>query len=209
MDEAGSKATIINYFLQQETSHGFVVESIGHGTPLFYNASVQTLTWCDETITYRADACLSYVPLLEVGVDTLVPSDKISTYSPVSASGFLISSTLAHGLERAAKTFARRLRRIVAHRITLNGKAWLVPAHIRNSTETNARDHAVHFEEISLTREHSSSGFCGSLTSTKPRSRSVWSRSLLDSFTRLLHTQFLCSPTNFGCVATAPTSSCC
>jgi len=93
-------------------------------------------------------------------------------------------------VERAARVFRPRRARIIAHRVILSGKPWLVPAYLQDPAETTARDHAIHFEEVILTREHLGLNGLPVRQTLHPRGSLRWVRSLFDNLSSL---RALCS----------------
>ena len=178
-----------------QTKGGFVAEVAGDAIPAFYCPDSQKLTWFDsyqvEVRPYR-DGCLSWLPskgdefqyvnLVEVQkafLDLAPPNyDGNAIYPSTLCDGqYLLSSARVDCTERAMKAFRPRQIKFLAHRVTICGKAWLVPAYIQNSTEATARNHTTHFEDVTMNREHNS-GLIDPLT----RRISIWSRTIWIKF---------------------------
>jgi hypothetical protein len=121
-----------------------------------------------------------------------------ATYAvPFEEPAYLLSFSRIDQIRWVKQVFEPRLKRFIAHKVTLGSKLWLIPAYIQRSVETAAKIHAVHFEDVIRTRKHSGWNDRQSVFRTLWRSRFAWVRwlfnkSLVASCTQCSRTLSLC-----------------
>ena len=168
-------------FVRYGTSSGLTVVTAGEVLSVFQPGENTLIWWDANGLTSPQNQWISSLELVPTKLQMVsfvnqafpeswnyfeqssaVPAcvnDSLLTGFDDACPTFVLNSISVDLSKRAAQVFCPREIRVIEYRASLNGKLWLVPSYIQDSAEAAAKDHAVHYEDVILSREHS--GFDG------------------------------------------------